>query len=146
MGISVIGKELFPAIGEFNAALLANCLAKAGIQVPEEFQIKAQASQEAAAPAQPLPGRPPVLCAGCPHRGVFYALKRQKLVVSGDIGCYSLGSAGPLSAMDTCICMGASVGVALQGRPTRRWAGKPLPSLGTVPSCIQASLSDGCCL
>ncbi|MEG6522819.1 indolepyruvate ferredoxin oxidoreductase subunit alpha [Desulfotomaculum sp. 1211_IL3151] len=113
MSIKVIGKELFPSYGEFSSALIANSLAKAGIDVAEEFQIKDQAGKEAAATAEPLPGRPPVLCAGCPHRAVFYTLKRQKLVVSGDIGCYTLGSLSPLSAIDTCICMGASVGAAL---------------------------------
>ncbi len=63
-------------------------------------------------PAQGLPARPPVLCPGCSHRGVFYALHRLRAVVMGDIGCYSLGAFAPLSAMDTLVCMGASVGNA----------------------------------
>ena len=54
------------------------------------------------------------MCCGCPHRGLFYALKKAKVYVSGDIGCYTLGASAPLSAMDTCICMGASVS-ALHG-------------------------------
>ncbi len=61
------------------------------------------------APA-PIPGRPPVMCAGCPHRGVFWVLKKLKLFVTGDIGCYTLGTLPPLSALDTCLCMGAGVG------------------------------------
>jgi indolepyruvate ferredoxin oxidoreductase alpha subunit len=58
-------------------------------------------------------GRPPVLCPGCPHTGLFYTLKRLKLGSTGDIGCYTLGALPPLNAMDTCICMGASIGNAL---------------------------------
>lgn len=60
----------------------------------------------------PLPARPPVLCPGCPHRGLFYVLKKLRLRVMGDIGCYTLGGLPPLSAMDSCICMGAGVGMA----------------------------------
>ncbi len=66
----------------------------------------------AAAPAEALPTRPPVLCAGCGHRGVFYVLNKLKATVTGDIGCYTLGAFPPLNAMDTTICMGASIGVA----------------------------------
>lgn len=113
LGIAVDGKNILPSYGEFSAAQIANCLTKAGIAVAQEYQAKDNPIAEAAAPAEPLPGRPPVLCAGCPHRGVFYTLKRLKLVVSGDIGCYTLGSLSPLSAIDTCICMGASIGAAL---------------------------------
>ncbi|MCK5381020.1 MAG: 4Fe-4S binding protein, partial [Candidatus Latescibacteria bacterium] len=64
-------------------------------------------------PAASLPARPPVLCAGCGHRGLFYVLKKLKLTVTGDIGCYTLSALPPLSAMDTCICMGASIGTAI---------------------------------
>ncbi|GAB6159069.1 thiamine pyrophosphate-dependent enzyme [Desulfotomaculum varum] len=111
MGIPLQGKELLPAYGELSPALLAERLSQAGIAVAPEL-VAATASSQAAA-AGDLPGRPPVMCAGCPHRGVFYILKKLKLVVSGDIGCYTLGSLSPLSAMDTCICMGASIGAAL---------------------------------
>jgi indolepyruvate ferredoxin oxidoreductase alpha subunit len=65
-----------------------------------------------AAPAEQLPTRPPVLCAGCGHRGVFYVLNKLKATVTGDIGCYTLGAFPPLNAMDTTICMGASIGNA----------------------------------
>jgi indolepyruvate ferredoxin oxidoreductase alpha subunit len=67
---------------------------------------------KAAAPSEPLPTRPPVLCAGCGHRGVFYVLSKLKATVTGDIGCYTLGAFPPLNAMDTTICMGASIGNA----------------------------------
>ncbi len=60
-----------------------------------------------------MPARPPLLCAGCPHRGVFHTLKKMKLTVMGDIGCYTLGALSPLDGMDACICMGASIGSAL---------------------------------
>ncbi len=63
-------------------------------------------------PIAGLPGRPPVMCPGCPHRGVFYALKRMRAIVTGDIGCYTLAALPPLSSMDTCVCMGASIGMA----------------------------------
>ena len=65
------------------------------------------------APAENLPGRPPVLCPGCPHRGVFYTFRRLGITVLGDIGCYTLGALAPLSAMDACLCMGASIGMAM---------------------------------
>ncbi|MDS1029341.1 indolepyruvate ferredoxin oxidoreductase subunit alpha [Bacillota bacterium LX-D] len=101
-GLKVIGKELFPGIGEFNVELLA-----------EKFnQVQGQ-NQVAASAAASIPVRPPVLCAGCPHRGVYYAINKLGLKVAGDIGCYTLGAAPPLSAMDTCICMGASISSAL---------------------------------
>lgn len=113
MGLAVEGKNILPAFGEYSAAQIASCLAKAGVEVAPEYQPQATTMVKIAATAEPLPGRPPVLCAGCPHRAVFYTLKKQKLVVSGDIGCYTLGSLSPLGAMDTCICMGASIGAAL---------------------------------
>lgn len=70
------------------------------------------APKKPAAPAEALPTRPPVLCAGCGHRGVFYVLNKLKATVTGDIGCYTLGAFPPLNAMDTTICMGASIGNA----------------------------------
>ncbi|MEA5050432.1 MAG: indolepyruvate ferredoxin oxidoreductase subunit alpha [Oscillospiraceae bacterium] len=94
-GIDVLGKEVFPVIGEFSAATVRDAVL--GAELPHiEF-------------SEPIPGRPPVLCAGCPHRGVYYALKGLGLFVSGDIGCYTLGAAAPLSGVDTCVCMGASI-------------------------------------
>ncbi len=100
LGLAVIGKEKFPRCGEFSQKLVKKLL------TGEE--AKSVALEET------VPVRPPVMCCGCPHRGVFYALKREKVYVSGDIGCYTLGASAPLSAMDACICMGASVS-ALHG-------------------------------
>jgi indolepyruvate ferredoxin oxidoreductase alpha subunit len=99
MGISCRGKELIPARGELNSFLVRKAIAPES--VGELFE-----------PLE-LPMRPPNMCAGCPHRGLFYCLSKMKDVfVSGDIGCYTLGFLPPLSAMDTCVCMGASVTIA----------------------------------
>lgn len=100
-GLPVEGKEYIPAIGELNAEIIRDALVEKEQEMPvEDIELPN------------LPGRPPMLCAGCPHRGVFYALRRLKLVVAGDIGCYTLGVLPPLEAMDTCVCMGASIGNA----------------------------------
>ena len=100
-GIPCKGKELFSLQGEISVLkiLQAFGLAKADEKQAENTQTV-------------LPARPPVMCAGCPHRGVFYVLNKLKLTVNGDIGCYTLGAVPPLAAVDTCICMGASVGMA----------------------------------
>lgn len=97
-GIRCIGKEKLPLIGEYSASLIRRQLFGA----KEESDV----SQDN------IPARPPVLCPGCPHRAVFYVLRKNRLTVTGDIGCYTLGSMAPLEAMDTCVCMGASVGMA----------------------------------
>ncbi|HIZ56858.1 MAG TPA: indolepyruvate ferredoxin oxidoreductase subunit alpha [Firmicutes bacterium] len=94
-GISVIGKEVFPLCGEFSQEMVRE-------------KILGEKTECLAFPEE-VPGRPPVMCAGCPHRGTYYALKKLGVYVSGDIGCYSLGAAAPLSAVDTVVCMGASV-------------------------------------
>jgi len=101
LGIEVTGKAVFPLCGEFSPAT-----AEAGIR--GSTPPTAPAPEPAA-----LPARPPNMCPGCPHRGIFYTLKKQKLFVTGDIGCYTLGALPPLNAMDTCICMGASIGQAM---------------------------------
>ncbi|MBS1473760.1 MAG: indolepyruvate ferredoxin oxidoreductase subunit alpha [Massilimaliae sp.] len=101
IGISVIGKEAFTLQGEYFQSLV-----KKVILGEETKSISTDLD---------IPGRPPVLCAGCPHRGLFYALKKQKVTVSGDIGCYTLGALQPLGMIDTCVCMGASVS-GLHGR------------------------------
>lgn len=110
MGIDIIGKEIIPGIGELNPQIIAEACKKAGITVAEQYQHSPMPLVDEAAPV--APGRPPVMCAGCPHRATFHVLKSLKLTVTGDIGCYTLGSQPPLSAIDTCICMGASVGMA----------------------------------
>ena len=104
-GIPVIGKLLFPLTGEFSQRVVREALL--GEERPcIDF-------------GEALPPRPPVLCAGCPHRGLYYALKKYKLYVSGDIGCYTLGAQAPLSMMDFSLCMGASIS-GLHGFNTAR--------------------------
>ena len=92
---NVEGKAIFGCIGEINQSAIAEKL----LGEKKEF----------AALEDAIPVRPPVMCAGCPHRGLFYNLKKLGVTVSGDIGCYTLGAAAPLNAMDTTICMGASI-------------------------------------
>ena len=101
IGIDVIGKDAFTLQGEYSQNLIAKVIF--GETKPT---MKADID---------IPARPPVLCAGCPHRGLYYALKKLKLTVNGDIGCYTLGALPPIGMMDTCVCMGASVS-ALHGR------------------------------
>ncbi len=95
-GIKCKGKEIFSIQGELSVAIIKNKLL--GVPIPVADNT--------------LPVRPPVLCAGCPHRGVFYILNKLKLMVTADIGCYTLGAIAPLNAVDTVICMGASIGMA----------------------------------
>ena len=100
IGVEVIGKDVFPRCGEYSQSVVRKCVL--GTE-PDVMKVDA-----------PIPARPPVMCCGCPHRGVFYTLKKLGVYVSGDIGCYTLGASAPLGAMDACICMGASVS-ALHG-------------------------------
>lgn len=95
LGLKVIGKEKFSFLGEFSQSIIQKAVLGT--------------EKESVSLDVPIPPRPPVLCAGCPHRGLFYALKKFKLYVSGDIGCYTLGAQAPLAMMDSCVCMGASV-------------------------------------
>ena len=95
LGIDCVGKELFSNIDELMPLTVASKLA-----TPWETGAKVDAQ---------IPARPPVMCAGCPHRGLFYTLKKNKVTVLGDIGCYTLGAVAPLGAVDSVICMGASV-------------------------------------
>ncbi len=93
-GIKAIGKEIFTVQGEYSANMLRKAILK------EELEVKAPAA---------APGRPPILCPGCPHRSVYYVLNKLKMHAAGDIGCYTLGAVAPLSVVDTTICMGASI-------------------------------------
>jgi len=104
-GIDLVGKELFPATGEFTPELLRQKFIQAG-------ELASDSTEQSFDDLPPVPGRPPVLCPGCPHRGVFYTLKKLKLMVTGDIGCYTLGGLPPLEGIDSCVCMGASIGMA----------------------------------
>ncbi len=94
IGLSPDGKNILPVCGEFSQSLIARALGAD----EKKYQTVDQ-----------MPVRPPVMCAGCPHRGLFYALSKKKITVLGDIGCYTLGTAAPLSAIDSVLCMGASV-------------------------------------
>lgn len=98
MGISVIGKDILSICGELTPGRVKKGLK--GTEVPTEDN------------SPEIPQRPPNMCPGCPHRAVFMELNRAKAFVAGDIGCYTLGFMPPLSAMDTCVCMGASIGNA----------------------------------
>lgn len=98
LGIEVSGKDVFPMEGEFSQNLVAKTLGKE--------------VEGGKALGEVLPVRPPVMCAGCPHRGLFYTLSKNKCTVLGDIGCYTLGAVAPLSAMELTLCMGASISSA----------------------------------
>ncbi len=98
IGIDCIGKSELTLLGEYTPAMIAKLVL--GEDMPPHAEVEA------------LPARPPVMCAGCPHRGTFYVLKKLGLTVCGDIGCYTLGAVAPLGAVDTVICMGASIGSA----------------------------------
>ncbi len=95
LGLEVTGKDLFSILGEFSQQTVA---AAFGLPAPESVTADS-----------PIPGRPPMMCAGCPHRGMFYTLAKNKITVHGDIGCYTLGAVPPLSALDSTLCMGASI-------------------------------------
>jgi indolepyruvate ferredoxin oxidoreductase, alpha subunit len=97
LGIEVIGKKIFPRCGELSPEIIRQGLTgktPATVTLPKDLSI---------------PTRPPVLCPGCPHRGFFHIINKNKLFVTGDIGCYTLSVLPPLTSMDTCICMGASI-------------------------------------
>ena len=95
IGIKVEGKDKFTNIGEFSQKTIAD--------------VFGEAAKATTSIATEIPGRPPMMCAGCPHRGMYYVLAKNKVTVLGDIGCYTLGAVPPLSAMDSTLCMGASV-------------------------------------
>lgn len=95
LGLEVIGKDIFSMCGEYSQSIVKEAILG---QKTESISLETD-----------IPVRPPVLCPGCPHRGLYYALKKLNVYVSGDIGCYTLGALAPLSQVDTCVCMGASV-------------------------------------
>ncbi len=103
MGIAVTGKEIIPICGELSPDRIRAAFTKAGIIASLPTAIT---------PPEKLVQRPPNMCPGCPHRGVFYLLNKANAYVTGDIGCYTLGFMPPLNAMDTCVCMGASISTA----------------------------------
>ncbi len=95
IGIDVVGKDVFSVTGEFSQKTVADAF-----NLEKKFSVNLDTD---------IPVRPPMMCSGCPHRGLFYVLAKNKLTVLGDIGCYTLGSAAPLNALDMTLCMGASV-------------------------------------
>ena len=100
LGVEVIGKGIFTLLGEYTPTMIKKAILSEAPSPSVEIE-------------ETIPVRPPVMCPGCPHRGTFYVLKKLGLVVSGDIGCYTLGAVAPLQSVDTTICMGASVSAAL---------------------------------
>lgn len=100
LGVLCEGKALFTRLGEYSPQLIAAKILGENVEY-RTFD-------------EPVPVRPPVMCPGCPHRGLYYVLAKLNVMVSGDIGCYTLGATAPLNAMDTCVCMGASIS-ALHG-------------------------------
>ena len=105
LGIEVVGKDVFSILGEFSQQTIAKAFDK-----DDKNGVSADSV---------IPNRPPMMCAGCPHRGMFYTLAKNKITVHGDIGCYTLGAVPPLSALDTTLCMGASIS-GLHGFNTAR--------------------------
>jgi indolepyruvate ferredoxin oxidoreductase alpha subunit len=95
LGLKVEGKNLFSPLGEYSQKTVAQVF---GCPKKETLSIET-----------PIPARPPMMCAGCPHRGMYYTLAKNKVTVIGDIGCYTLGAQAPLSSVDSTLCMGASV-------------------------------------
>jgi len=118
-GIEVEGKNIFSVLGEYSPELIAE-------------KLKGQSYQERFGLDKEIPARPPLMCPGCPHRGVFYTLRKLKLTVMGDIGCYTLGALSPLEGMDACVCMGASIGMALGMEKARgeEFAGQVVAVIG----------------
>ena len=133
MGIAIQGKSVIPQTGELSADILRRVAVKAGWRKETD-----EAEPQISTPLS-LPARPPLLCPGCPHTGLFFVLSslglrkaqthgQPGLVIAGDIGCYTLGAYPPLSAMDTCACMGAGLGQA-QGL---EWAGIPQKAVSVI--------------
>jgi indolepyruvate ferredoxin oxidoreductase alpha subunit len=106
LGIRVEGKAYFCRLGELSPEIVAEGFQKAGVLKPPP------STQDRTTPAAAALPRPPVMCPGCPHRGLFFALNQMKGIVLSDIGCYTLSVLPPLQAIDSCICMGASISAA----------------------------------
>lgn len=116
LGLKPIGKDRLPRTGELNPRIVRESLLGSTTKVTPEPNI---------------PNRPPALCPGCPHLGLFYSLQKQKVIIAGDIGCYTLGALPPHSAMDTCIDMGASITFA-HGADKALSANDPRPRLAVI--------------
>jgi len=117
LGFEVAGKEFFPSTGELSLALVRAGALKAGLPIRERGQVTGVESEDkseggSGATKLDLPSRPPALCPGCPHRSVYFNLRKLKMLVAGDIGCYAIGVLPPFEKMDMLISMGASIGMA----------------------------------
>jgi indolepyruvate ferredoxin oxidoreductase alpha subunit len=124
LGLEVSGKQFFPITGELSLARVRKGALQAGLPIKDEFQVSGFKSQVevkvegAPEPLKPetlkldIPSRPPALCPGCPHRSVYFNLRKLKMLVAGDIGCYAIGVLPPFEEMDMLISMGASIGMA----------------------------------
>ena len=140
-GLAVEGKAYFPRVGELTPELVAAGLLAAGV-------LPGPLVRQSPPPAAP-PARPPVLCPGCPHTVPFYELHRMGAVVCGDIGCYTLAALAPLAAMDSCIAMGSSIGMAT-GLSRSGGAGGPVVAAigdstflhGGIPALVDAVYND----
>ena len=118
-GIECIGNQQIPKFDELNTDIVREALT--GVK-PESYDSELQSVV-----------RPPTLCAGCPHRGFFQAIKKKKgLMINGDIGCYTLGANAPLSALDTAICMGASLSMAHGAAQAYKVAGAKTKAVGVL--------------
>jgi len=116
---NITGKEIIPGIGELSPEIIREAFGAGKAKVYYK-------------PLENLPMRPPVLCAGCPHRGVFYVLRKMKAVVTSDIGCYSLGVLPPLEGIDSILCMGASIGMGHGFKKAYEQEGKESPLVISV--------------
>ncbi|MDR2457199.1 MAG: indolepyruvate ferredoxin oxidoreductase subunit alpha [Clostridiales Family XIII bacterium] len=115
LGINCIGKEKLPAFGELNQDII-----RKAFNISDRLNVQKDLQKI----LQGIPPRPPALCAGCPHRAFFHLIRQKKdIIIYGDIGCYTLGSASPLSALDTCFCMGGSISTAHGGAIANRKTG-----------------------
>jgi indolepyruvate ferredoxin oxidoreductase alpha subunit len=123
LGLEVIGKEFFPPVGELTLARLREGATKAGL-----LGFPPSTPPRSVLPTLSLPARPPALCPGCPHRSVYFNLRKLKLLVSGDIGCYVIGVLPPFEKIDMVISMGASIGMAHGARQ----AGCPDKIIATI--------------
>lgn len=120
IGIEVVGKELLPKIGELSTSILREKILGEKVEVIDYNKEK-------------IVARPPVLCAGCPHRGFFYELGKKKNVMAvGDIGCYALGGTPPLNAKDTAICMGSAVSSGAGSAYIHELAGRDMKTFGII--------------
>jgi len=134
-GFDVLGKEIFTREGELLPDVLRESLREAArkklVAIPSDHSIFTQDASATGDGALDLP-RPPTLCPGCPHRGSFYVLKKYKPIVTGDIGCYTLGVLPPLSMMDSCICMGASITNAMGANKALKGTDKFEPVVAVI--------------